>query len=201
MTTRAARIWLGSVITLLVIAAIVVAAFLITQANRTTTSVGQEPAFVDDAEERARLAGMTEAASAKEAADSTGHDILSGGQLSSERLLSTWVTPAGDEVMEVYESGLTVVTEEPEIGPDPLKYYEAVVADANRPSVYITEINGVPALAVEPNTDELGTNPGLIRFESQGMSVVLSGKNMTVDYLMRVAEQLVTVKAGANAGA
>jgi hypothetical protein len=197
MTTRATRVWIGSLITLLVIAAIIAAAFILAQVNRTTTSVGQEPGFVDDPAERARSAGMIETSSAKEAANSTGHDIMSGANVASEQLLSTWVTSTGDEAMEVYASGLTVVTEEPEIGADPVKYYEAVVAGANRPSVYITEINGVQALAVEPNTDELGTNPGLLRFESHGMSVVVSGKDLTVAYLTKVAQQLETVRTGA----
>lgn len=195
--TRPAKLLLGSVITLLVIAAIVVATFVVTQVNRTTTSVGKEPAFMENSEARAQLAGMSQVSSAKQAANNTGHSILSGSQLSSERLLSTWVTPNGDEVMEVYESGLTIVSEEPEIGSDPLKYYEAVVADANRSSVYITEINGVPALAVEPNTDKLGSNPGLIRFASHGMSVIVSGKDLSVEYLIRIAEQLETVEKAA----
>lgn len=200
MSTRTKRTALGYAVTAIVVVLLVVLAlFYSGQRNKTTTIVGQAPAVADkDPEERARLAGMKEVDTAQAAANETGLDILTGESLLTEQLQSTWITESGDEVMEVYVSGLTVVTEKSELGADPAKYYEAVIAEANRPSVYLTDVNGVPALAVEPDTDKLGTNPGLIRFAFNGPSVVLTGEDMPVKYLLQVAQGLKPVTAIAS---
>lgn len=196
MSTRATKLWSGVIVTVVIVAALVIFAFVQGQANKTTTNRGQvPPGMNEDPAVRAAALGMRQVDAATAASATVQHAVLSASDLPEETLASTWVSANREEVLEVYESGLTVLTENPEIGTDPLKYYEAVVAEAARPSVYLTEVNGVPALAVEPNTDKLGTNPGLVRFQFRGFSVVVSGRGMSVTYLSGVASRLHEVNA------
>jgi hypothetical protein len=197
VSNRAFAFWTGLVITVSILILLVVLAFWRGEANNTTTHRGRMPAGMnEDPAKRAALFGMTEASDSGMAAEQVGHVVLSGQSLSDEALSSVWVSE-DDKVLEVYESGLTVLTEVPEIGPNPVEYYEAVVAESDRPSVYITDVNGVEALAVEPNTDSLGTNPGLVRFAFNDVSVVVSGKGLPVKYLTEVASKLEPLKVTA----
>lgn len=199
MSSRTMRVWVVPVVVVLMVGAFVLLVPVRWQGNRTTTDRGHVPAALnEDPATRAAMLGMTEVSSAQAAAAQVGHVVLSARDVPGEKLSSTWVRESGEPVLEVYESGLTILTEVPQIGPDPEKYYEAVVTAAARPSVYITEINGVPALAVEPNTDELGTNPGLVRFESGDLSIVVSGHGMSVTYLTEIAGQLAKVNTSSE---
>lgn len=188
MSTRAVRTWTPFLIVLLVVMAVLVGFF--SAARRPDSAAPLPPEANLDPEDRAASMGMKQVPDANAAAEQAGHMVMSGRSIGSEQYLSTWVSPSGEEVLEIYESGLTILTEVPEIGPDPVKYYEAVVAGAARPSVYLTKVNEVPALAVEPNTDSLASNPGLVRFEADGLSVVVSGEGKSVSYLIGVATSL-----------
>jgi hypothetical protein len=67
--------------------------------------------------------------------------------------------------------------------------------------VYITTIGDVQVLGVEPDTDQLGTDPGLVRFEYMGYSIVVSGVGMSVNHLTDVASRLHPVGAvGVSSG-
>jgi hypothetical protein len=201
-TSRTFWFWSGLVITVAILVLLAVLAFLVGDANRTTTPRGQVPGVTDDAPAtRAATLGMIQADGIDLAVVRVGHVVLSGRNIPEESFSSVWTSPSGDQVLEVYESGLTVLTEVPQIGPNATEYYAAVVAEAGRPSVFITTVNGVQALAVEPNTDKLGTNPGLVRFEYEGFSVVVSGRGLSVTYLTDVASRLQPVVAsGVSSG-
>jgi len=181
-----------------VVGALALLAWLILRDERTTTDRGRTPIMTNqDPAARAAAFGMKEADTTGAAADRVGHVVLTGRGVPGLRLSSVWIGADGGSVLEVYESGLTVLTETSEIGPDPSTYYQAVVGEADRPTVFLTKIDGVVALAVEPGTDKLGTNPGLVRFgfASGGLSIVVSGAGMSVEELSSVAEQLAPVAA------
>jgi hypothetical protein len=198
VSNRAFGFWAGLVITVSILILLVVMAFWRGEANNTTTPRGRiPPGMNEDPAKQAARSGMTEASDSSIAAAQVDHVVLSGKDLQNEAISSVWVSATGDQVLEVYESGLTVLTEVPQIGSNPVEYYDAVVADSDRPSVYITDVNGVEALAVEPNTDSLGTNPGLVRFAFKDVSVVVSGKGLTVKYLTEVASKLEPLKVAA----
>lgn len=131
------------------------------------------------------------------AASAVGHVVFSAEAAVGHAPTSVWVNDIGQSIA-VCEDGSAVISEVPEYGPDPLAYYRAVIEDAARDSVYLTSVQGVPALAVEPKTDQLSTNPGSIRFELRGISVVVSGRDMAVERLLSIAEQLTPVPAPAR---
>lgn len=191
METRWSVLPQKRVVTVAVTVAIIALMWMAFRSDRTTTGLGHSPfGGQDDPAELAASSGMTEVASLQAAIDMAGHVAFTARDVPDQRLSSLWVNLSTGDVLEIYDSGLTVLTEVPEFGPDPSKYYAAVVAEADRPSVFMTEIDGTEALAVEPGTDKLGTNPGLVRFVSGDVSVVVSGAGMSVKELATVAGQL-----------
>jgi hypothetical protein len=104
-----------------------------------------------------------------------------------------WIDDSGS-VVALYDTGLSVMTQRPEFA-DPTSYYDAVIEDADRSSVHLTKVNGVIALAVEPNTDGLKSNPGLIRLQLDDLSVVVSAPNTSVADLSQIASNLRAVEA------
>lgn len=160
------------------------AAFIASLARTSPQSL--DPIPEEDPAARAELLGMKRVEDTSAAASETDHVVLSAEGYQREVLSSIWVSEQGD-VLEVYASGLTVLTEPSELGPNPEKYYDALVLEASRSSVFVTSVNGIPALAVEPNTDKLESNPGLVRFAHGDLSIVVSGKDMSTNYLLGVA--------------
>jgi hypothetical protein len=154
-----------------------------------------ETPFTGSPGELMQLAGGKDVGTVARASAVVEHVAFSGEQAEGTAPIEVWVDDLG-HVLEVYSNDLTVLTEAPEYGDDELAYYQAVVKDADRDSVSITTIDGVAALAVEPNTDTLGTNPGLIRMELEGYSVVISGPDMSVAELTKVASGLTRSSPG-----
>ncbi|HWO71365.1 MAG TPA: hypothetical protein VNP94_11530 [Actinomycetota bacterium] len=176
---------LGTIAT--VFAAAVVAGSII---SRVTTSRHMAPQpIAGDFEQLAEMSGASRVPDIRAAASAANHVVFSADVAVGRPPTSIWVNDIG-QVIEVYGDELEVISEIPGYGPDPLAYYRAVIEDAARDSVYLTSVQGIPGLAVEPNTDQLGTNPGLIRFELRGVSVVVTGRDMPVERLLSIAEQL-----------
>jgi hypothetical protein len=81
---------------------------------------------------------------------------------------------------------------------DVLLLYQAI-ANEDRASFRVVDIDGIPALAAEQNTDQTGGNPGSIMFDAGGARVTVIGHH-TLPELQALAQSIIAGSAEPSFG-
>lgn len=120
----------------------------------------------------------------------------------ADRVTDAWVFPSGavaldfpspgtpeqrirQNYIEVYEAPWPADI-------DPLKEYQADLADDPSPAKSLTSVDGVPVLTVEAHSphDFEGANPAFLRFVVDGTEIQVSGGE-DLDVLLKIAQSII----------
>lgn len=109
---------------------------------------------------------------------------------SESNLTQSFVVPnRARRAAVTFDSGILIVFYPPDVS-DPGAEFAGLIANGSVPNGRIETVQGRPALAIEPDTDDLGTNAGSLQFVLDGISVTLYGQDVPVERLKEIAETI-----------
>lgn len=112
---------------------------------------------------------------------------------SQANLTDVWVDGSAQQVALVFDQG-TVDVELwpwPQFYPDPMTRFQQLVNTLSA-TVTIDQVNGQPALVIQPNTDYIKANRAWVEFDLNGIDINISSATDSTDMLLQVAESMST---------
>lgn len=110
---------------------------------------------------------------------------------SEANLTQTWVDSHAQQVALVFDQGHTVIEmwAWPSYYPDPKTRFNQIIASTSATAA-LGQVNGQPALVIQPGTDSTGSNRAWVEFDFNGIDVNISSDTCNTDTLLQVADSL-----------
>jgi hypothetical protein len=108
---------------------------------------------------------------------------------SSGNLTQTWVNGAEQQVALVYDGGKLTIMMWPAAYADPASEFKTFTAENNADAA-VGQVNGEPALIIQPGTDTFSSNPAWVEFERNGIDINVVSASYGTDTLLTVASSM-----------
>jgi hypothetical protein len=110
---------------------------------------------------------------------------------SQANLTQTWVVDQAKQVALVFDQG-TVDIEMwpwPAYYPDPATRFQQVSGSISATAT-LGQVNGQPALVIQPNTDYIKANRAWVEFDLNGIDINISSDSYGTDVLLQIADSM-----------
>jgi hypothetical protein len=108
---------------------------------------------------------------------------------SQGNLTATWAVASRQQVALVFDQGKLDVVMKAAIYQDPTSEYQTFICDTNAKAT-ISQVNGLPALVIPPDTDYSHTNLAWVEFDLSGVNVDIFSASYSTDQLLAVADTM-----------
>jgi hypothetical protein len=110
---------------------------------------------------------------------------------SQSNLTQTWVVGKAQQVALVFDQGKVDIEmwPWPAFYPDPATRFQQLVTSLSA-SAAIVQVNGQPALVIQPNTDYIKANRAWVEVDLNGIDINISSDSYGTDVLLQIADSL-----------
>jgi hypothetical protein len=107
---------------------------------------------------------------------------------SQSNLTRVWESPNKDVAL-VFDGGKVTVLIRPAVYTDPASWFNTIVAESPGKAA-IGQVNGKPAVVIQPNSDPYGANPAWIEFYRNGLDVNVISASYGTGTLLSIADSI-----------
>jgi hypothetical protein len=104
-------------------------------------------------------------------------------------LTQAWKNSEQQQVALVFDGGKLTIMMWPATYQDPASEFQAFIAE-NNATATMGQVNGQPALVIEPNTDAPHSNPAWVEFNRNGIDINIASPSYGTDTLLAVANTM-----------
>lgn len=104
-------------------------------------------------------------------------------------LTQGWMNGAQQQVALVFDGGKLTIMMWPADYADPASEFKTFTAENNASSA-VGQVNGQPALIIQPGTDAPASNPAWVEFERNGIDINVVSDSYGTDTLLTVADSI-----------
>jgi hypothetical protein len=115
--------------------------------------------------------------------------IPNAEEASQSSLTATWVRTDQGQVALVFDDGKLTIMMQPANYEDPATEFKTFI-DENNGDASIGQVNGQPALVIEPRTDASKSNLAWVEFDFNGIDVNVVSATYGTDQLLAVADSM-----------
>jgi hypothetical protein len=115
---------------------------------------------------------------------------------SQANLTQTWVDSHAKQVALVFDRGAVDIEmwPWPAYYPDPATRFQQLSTSISATAA-VGQVNGQPALVIQPNTDSNKANRAWVEFDLSGIDINVSSSTYSTDELLKIAESLAMATA------
>jgi hypothetical protein len=104
-------------------------------------------------------------------------------------LTQAWVNSEQHQVALVFDGGKLTIMMWPATYQDPVREFQTFIAE-NDATAVVGQVNGQPALVIQPGTDVYKSNPAWVEFERNGTDINVASTSYGTDTLLAVANSM-----------
>jgi hypothetical protein len=108
---------------------------------------------------------------------------------SQGNLTQAWMDSTQQQVALVFDGGKLTIMMWPATYQNPTSEFQTFIAE-NNATAAIGQVNGQPALVIQPNTDAPRSNPAWVEFDRNGIDINVVSSSYGTDTLLTVANSM-----------